>query len=184
MAHKATMEDLDKQLKECILCPLNLNCHKVPDKSIKSKYVMLTEYPYRGEPEFMQEFWRLAGQHGFKREDFVQLSTVQCYPDSSKRNGVQRYVRPSVRQREFCRKWFEAYVLEFNPSKIISFGNIPMEHLIGEFSGISDKHGKIERVRIGKKIYPVLLSVSPSVLRTGQMGKDQMRKALSTFRDM
>lgn len=184
MAFSATVRELDKSLVECTLCPLNRNCHKIPERSLSAKYMMVTEFPYRQEPHFIKDFWTIAKEYQLFRDDFVCLSAVQCYPDTTKEGGKGRVIKPSTGNLRWCRKWLDEYALEFNPEKMLVFGNLSMQQCMGLTGGITDKNAMEVRVDIGKKIIPAVLSVNPSVLLTGTMGGNQIAESLKTFKEM
>jgi len=166
----------------CDGCSLLKNTHIIPKYTEKVKYIMLTEHPYKDEPDFMKEFWNLSYHYGFTREDFLQIGTVQCLPNINKR--TKRYNRPSKVHRNSCKKWFNLYVDEIKPNKILAFGNIPMEELTGDFSGITKHHAEIVKLKINNVVIPTVLSLPPSILKTDKNGKEKIRQTLSKFKEI
>ncbi len=175
------IEQLDTQILKCKKCHLGKNKHNIPHWTNKSKYVMFTEIPYLEKPDFMVSFWKLAGRLGLLEEHFIQISSIQCSPDRNKRTG--KYNRPSQLHRTTCKVWFESYLKEIKPEKMIAFGNIPMEELTGKFNGIADAHGTVIKPKINQVVVPTVLSLPPSILNK-KSNVNLMRKSLITFKEL
>lgn len=173
---------LDVDILKCKECFLGKNRHHEPKWTLDTKYVILTEYPYTEKPDFMIEFWKQASFHGLKEEHFLQISTVQCSTGMNKK--TKRITRPSKLHRGECKKWFVSYIKALKPQKMIAFGNIPMEELIGEFSGISERHGEIIKPKISGLIVPTVLSLPPSIYRNDPNAKSKMGSVLKTFKEI
>lgn len=175
------IEQIDKQILKCKQCHLGKNKHNTPRWTNKSKYVMFTELPYLKKPDFMIKFWELAGRFGLSEEHFIQISSIQCSPDRNSR--TKRYNRPSQLHRATCKMWFESYLKEIQPKKMIAFGNIPMEELTGSFSGITDAHGTVIKPKINQVVIPTVLSLPPSILRQPDT-VNLIREMLITFKEL
>lgn len=173
--------DLDIELKKCNNCFIKRNGVRPPIWTEHSKYVMLTERPYKNIPEFMREFWKLAGRFGLKEEQFLQISVVQCFPDMNKR--TKKHNRPSQLHKDTCKVWFNDYLNIIKPKKMISFGNIPLEFLTGEFNGITELHGTVIKPKINQVVVPTVLSLPPSILqKKGNIPK--MKETLTKFKEL
>jgi len=175
------LEEIDKRLKKCNTCYISKNGVICPKWSGMTKYVMLTEYPYKQTPDFMKEFWKLAGRFGLLEEHFLQISVVQCSPDINKR--TKRYNRPSQLHRATCNIWFNEYLKIVKPKKMIAFGNIPLEYLTGNFNGITELHGTVIKPKLNQVVIPTVLSLPPSILRQHD-SINLMKQTLIKFKEI
>lgn len=182
MSPHEKMAQFDVDILKCKKCYLCKNRHHAPKWTLNTKYVMLTEHPYIQKPDFMVAFWLLARDYGLKEEHFLQISTVQCSTELNRRTKKQ--TRPSVSHRTECKAWFKSYIRTLKPEKMIAFGNIPMEALIGEFNGITDRHGTIVKPKIAGHVVPTVLSLPPSMFRKDPDAKTKMRIALKAFKEI
>jgi len=178
----AELHELDVKIKSCDGCYLCRNIHQLPIWSPKVRYVLYTEHPFKEKPKFMKDFWKLAKEFSLEEEYFLQISTVQCFPDMNKR--TKKYNRPSIIHRSECRKWFDEYIKIIKPKKMIVFGNIPMEECIGEFKGITDHHGMVIKPRLNNRVVQTVLSLPPSIMKNNPKGKEKMKEVLRIFKEL
>jgi uracil-DNA glycosylase family 4 len=178
------LDRLTKDLKHCKSCYLHKNGMVLPEITEHSKYIMLMEQPLRDRPEYLDKFWELFRNVGLSRQEFVILHTVQCYTDKTKRKSKHKSTMPSRLHREECRPWLHAYIQTLRPEKMLVMGNIAMEHVCGEFDGITEKNATVTKPKMGGIITPCVLSVSPNFLKWDGDGKKMLRKSLVTFKDL
>lgn len=176
--------ELENDIKHCTSCNLHTNGKQLPYWTEHSKYIMLMDVPVKDSPEYLDTFWELVKDVGLSRQEFVVLHTVQCHTKMTRRMGKPHYTMPSRSHREECRPWLHAYLQTMKPEKMILFGNIPMEHLIGEFDGIKEKNANVVTPKICGIPIPCVLSVSPSFLKSRGKGKEMLRKSLVTFKNL
>ncbi len=179
-----SLEELDNDLKHCECCYLCKNGKVLPEISEHTKYILLMEQPLRDRPEYLDKFWELFRDVGLSRQEFLILHTVQCYTDKSKRKGKHKSNMPSRSHREECRPWLHAYLQTLKPPKILVMGNVAMEHICGEFDGITEKNGSVVKPKMCGIVVPCVLSVSPNFLKWDGDGKKMLRKSLVTFKDL
>jgi len=176
------ISQVTEELSHCDHCYLKKNGVVLPEYTEHSKYIILMEQPLRGDREHVDKFWELARKVGVSRNEFLELNTVQCYTDKSKRKG--RYNKPSVAHREECRYWFNRYADIIEPEKILVMGNVAMETITGEFDGIVEKNGTVVRVNVAGLRTDCVLSVGTSYLQEFGPGYDMIKKSLGVFMNL
>jgi len=176
--------ELEEDVKHCTACNLHKNGKQLPYWTEHSQYILLMDVPVQGYPDYMDKFWELFREVGLSKQEFVVLHTVQCHTKMTKRMGKPHYTMPSRSHREECRPWLHAYLKELGRTKMLVMGNVPMEHMIGEFNGIKEKNATVVTPKMCGIPVPCVLSVSPSFLKNQRGGKELLKKSLVTFKNL
>jgi len=176
------LRSMTEELRKCDRCYLKKNGMFVPQFTEHSKHIILMEQPFREQPDHIEKFWDMARKIGVSRNEFLELHTVQCYTDKSRRKG--KYTRPSTMHREECKYWFNRYFDALQPEKILVMGNVAMEFLTDDFDGIVEKNGTVVRVNINGLRTDCVLSVGTSYLKEFGPGLKMIQKSLEVFKHL
>lgn len=179
-----TLRILHGGCSNCKKCPLHLNGHKPPIWYHNSPYALFMEQPAAIDAHYMEVFWNMMGEYGFKEEQFSQVYTVQCKTPKSGRTGKKRPTMPSEAHREICRYWVIEYLSAIQPKKMLALGNLAMQELTGKFNGITEQNGKVISPKYNGQVVPTVLCVSPAALQYKGNTEALIRKALTRFKEI
>jgi len=143
------LEELDKKIKACNLCPLRKGCHQVvPGAGSASAEIMfIGEAPGKKEDELGVPFVGAAGKFldemlgiiKLKREDVYIANTLKCRPPENR--------DPLPQEKELCWPWLIEQIKCIQPKLIITLGKHSMELFLPN-QKISEIHGKALRREI------------------------------------
>lgn len=172
---------LNKECYGCKDCPLSRNSKSQPYWYHNAQYAVMYEQLHVIDSNTMDKFWVVAQEYGLKPEQFLHIGTVQCKTFVSRKKGKRVNNIPAKTHREQCRGWVRQYLSAFEPKKMLAFGNVVMEELTGQFSGITENNGKVIYPKYGRYVTPTVLCVSPATLK---FNENLIRKALETFQEI
>ena len=178
------IEDVIDDIVKCELCDISKNGKILPQSTEYLKYIILIDHLKINTLECMDIFWELFREVGLSKQESVLMYTTQCKNMITKRGGRKYIPPPSQFHREMCYKWFEKIVIAMNHPKILVMGNIAMEHVCGEFNGITEKNATIVKPKIGGLPVQCVLSVSPSYLGKHGKGHEMIKKSLEIFKHL
>lgn len=180
------LELLDGMISECTKCTLYSGGRTKPYWTPMSIYGAVGEAPGKQEVEDNEPFVGKAGdilgevmsKHGFRKEQFLIINSVNCRPLVDGRNG-----KPNIEQTESCYQWIRKYFTVLKPEKIITFGNFAKGTMGGSYSGIVSQNGNFfqnEHFTV-----PMIASVHPAYcIYNEEDGVKQINYAIGRFRHL
>lgn len=143
---KCTMEELERGIRSCLLCPLHATrTNAVPGEGPSSPSIMLIgEAPGRNEDLEGKPFCGSAGSHldyfldkaNLNRNDIFITSIVKCRPPN---NRV-----PKLEEANACKQnWLLNQIQLLNPKIIGLMGRVAIQHLLGEEIDLGKRHGTL-----------------------------------------
>ena len=177
---------LDVQIQRCKQCDLHNGGRCKPYFTKESRHVILGEAPGKSEVENNMPFCGMAGDHlwdimklhGFYREQFLIINSVNCRPVDGNKNG-----KPTYEQINTCKKWVRKYIKVLQPKAILSLGNYAMYNILGESQGIMNMNGL--HVKGNEYESNVILSIHPSMcIYRGELGKKMLSYSIGKFKEV
>ncbi len=141
------------------------------DGDINSNIVLIGEAP--GENEIIQKkpFVGKAGKNldefiqvlGIEREDLYITNSVKFRPYKiSPKTGKKVNRSPSISEVKSFKELVQDELAFVDPSIIVTLGNTPLKQLLDEKSKIGELHGKIFKIKLGDKEYPLFPLYHPA----------------------
>ena len=172
-AERRSLEEIDKQVLVCELCPLHkLRTHAVPGEGNRSAELMfIGEAPGRDEDAQGRPFVGRAGQLLRKiiaamkfREDEVYITNmVKCRPPD---NRV-----PRREEEEACSPYLVRQIELIRPRTIVLLGKTPADHFLPSRQGMTARRGNFGDYRG----IPVMPTFHPSYLIRNEGNRELKR---------
>ncbi len=178
----SNLHQLKEEILQCEKCDLYRNGKILPYIGEYAQYILLLDFIKHDMDDCMDSLWELFKKVGLSKQEFVVMYTTQCIIKSSNRGGKLHTSPPSKIHREECKKWLWSFIMKMENPKMLVMGNIAMEHVTGDFSGIVEKNATITKPKISGIIIPCVLSVGPSYLKKFGPGYSMVKKSLEVFK--
>ena len=141
------------------------------DGDINSNILLIGEAP--GENEIIQKkpFVGKAGKNldeflhvlGIDREDLYITNSVKFRPHKiSPKTGKKVNRSPSISEVRSFKELVQDELSLVDPAIIVTLGNTPLKQLFDERSKIGELHGKILKINLGDKEYPLFPLYHPA----------------------
>jgi len=180
------LELLEKQISGCVKCSLYQWGRCLPYWTPFSQYLAIGEAPGKEEIDtepFVgtagKKLWEVAGQYGFRKEQFAIINSVQCRPVKGNSNG-----KPTKIQCQKCKPWIRKFLRIVDPQKIIFLGNYAKSFYDDTTAGIIRMNARdaFYYDELHDKDYPVIFSVHPSVcIYEGEKGEKLLSNSFKAF---
>ena len=129
----------------------------------------------QGEPfvgrsgEVLTDALRTAG---IDREMIRITNAVRCRPPDNR--------NPTTEELEHCREWLEAELYAIDPTVILAVGKVPGSHLLDRSVAVTAEAGRIDRITICNREYPVVVCVHPAAILYDRSQADRLASAIET----
>ena len=150
-----TLEDIRRDIGECIRCPLSQSRHKVVNSEgyPQARLMFVGEAPGADEDAQGRPFVGRAGQLlnkiieaiGMKREEIFIGNVNRCRPPQNR--------TPTPPEASTCKPFLLREIDVVKPEVIVVLGNTAMKNLLGTKEGITKLRGEFQDYR-GIKVMP------------------------------
>lgn len=149
---------LDSRIEKCMECPLHTNGRIQPYWNVKSSYVLI------GDVEHNKLLWELMEKHGFSKEQFLIINSLNC---------ILKDQNPSY--VDICKKWVDLYINAVVPLRGMMFGKYLNEN------------GMLEMRRVNNfnmPFIPMIKSVTPKFASLSIEGTKLLEDSIIKFKLM
>jgi len=180
---------LDNMIGECFMCTLCQNGRTKPYWTEDSNYVIIGEAPGRDEVENNEPFvgkagsilWKLMEKHGFQKEQFLIINSVNCRPMDGKKNG-----KPTPEQMTLCKKWLNMYLKVLMPLRGMMLGSYAQQTITNESSNsvvLSNSAVVMMRTEsLTVPFIPMIRSVHPAYSIYSPKGEELLEESILKFK--
>lgn len=174
---------LDSKIVNCKRCSLHTGGNVKPYWTENSQFAIIGEAPRKNEVlegspfigDSGKHLWEIIIEHGFIREQFLIINSVNCRPTYGRKN-----LKPNEEQLKVCRKWIELYMKVVRPHRVLLLGNYAINTILGEKSGILSMNASVKYNN--EFNCHIIRSVHPSMcIYQGQRGKEMFSTSIEMF---
>jgi len=130
-------------IKECSMCELCANGKALPFVGKSPKFAILGEAPGKDEVDNGTPFvgksgeylFKVFGDLGFNRDDFIIVNTTQCRPIKKVKGRVSNG-KPNKNSINCCMPFVSSILFGTGVYDVIGLGNYP-KYWIGSYSGLN-----------------------------------------------
>jgi len=178
------LRHITEKIHQCRKCPLCDNDKTLPYIGEYAKNIFLLDFIRHDAHDYMDKLWKLFKEVGLSKQEFIVIYTTQCMTKPTKRGGKIHTSPPAKIHREKCKLWLNEFVHALDKPKMLIMGNVAMEHVTNQFSGIVELNATTIKPKIEGVIVPCVLSVSPSYLKEWGEGYYMVKKSLEVFKHL
>jgi uracil-DNA glycosylase family 4 len=182
-----TLEDIWKDIGECMRCPLCQSRTKVVNSegNRQARLMFIGEAPGANEDEQGRPFVGRAGQLlnkiieaiGLKREDIMIGNVNRCRPPQNR--------TPTLAEAAICKPFLLREIAVVQPDVIVVLGNTAMKNLLDTKEGITKLRGKFQDyrgIKVMPTFHPAYLLRDPSKKRETWDDMKKVRDYLKTVK--
>lgn len=180
-----TLEDIRRDIGECIRCPLSQSRARIVNSegNPKARLMFIGEAPGADEDASGRPFVGRAGQLlnkiieaiGLKRDDIMIGNVNRCRPPQNR--------TPTPAEAATCKPFLLREIDVIRPDIIVVLGNTAMKNLLGTKEGITRLRGQFQDyrgIKVMPTFHPAYLLRDPSKKREAWEDMKKVRDYLNT----